>query len=82
VKVPSEGDGFTHVIHPGPAHLVRIVQWDEGTSQIYHPSSQVLANLKPPQTVGRLLRSNTLWTQALPSTTGAEADFFKADLLP
>jgi predicted ATPase len=61
---------------------IRIVQWDEGTSQIYHMSSQVLANLKPPQTVGRLLRSNALWTQALPSTTGAEADFFKADLLP
>jgi predicted ATPase len=61
---------------------IRIVQWDEGTSQIYHMSSQVLANLKPPQTVGRLLRSNALWTQDLPSTTGAEADFFKADLLP
>ena len=61
---------------------IRIVQWDEGTSQIYHMSSQVLANLKSPQTVGRLLRSNALWTQALPSTTGAEADFFKADLLP
>ena len=30
-------------------------------------------------TVGRLLRSNALWTEDMPSTTGAEADFFEVD---
>jgi predicted ATPase len=57
---------------------IRIVEWSEGTSRIYHLSHQVLAKLKPPQTVGRLLRSNALWTEAEPTATGAEADFFKA----
>ena len=51
------------------------VQWNEGASRIYHLSDQVLANLKPPQTVGRLLRSNALWTEEQPSICGA--DFFK-----
>lgn len=64
--------------HPtATADRIRIVQWDEGTSEIFHLSSEIVANLKPPQTVGRLLRSNALWTEAEPSTTGAEAEFFK-----
>jgi hypothetical protein len=37
----------------------------------------VLANLKPPETVGRLLRSNALWPEDRPSTIGDEADFFE-----
>jgi predicted ATPase len=56
---------------------VRIVQWNEGNSRIYHLSEHVLSHLKPPQTVGRLLRSNALWTEQQPSICGAEADFFK-----
>ena len=28
-------------------------------------------------TVGRLLRSNALWTEDEPAITGAEADFFE-----
>ncbi|MGO9470859.1 MAG: AAA family ATPase [Isosphaeraceae bacterium] len=64
--------------HPSAkGERIRIVQWDEGTSNIYSLSKEVLSNLKPPQTVGRLLRSNALWTEGNPSTTGAEADFFK-----
>jgi hypothetical protein len=49
----------------------RVVQWNKGTSQIYSLSREVLADLKPPLTVGRLLRSNALWTEAQPSTTKA-----------
>jgi predicted ATPase len=60
------------------ADRIRIVQWNEGTSEIFHLSGEILANLRPPQTVGRLLRSNALWTEAEPSTSGAEADFFRA----
>jgi predicted ATPase len=56
---------------------IRIVQWNEGTSGIYCLSEQVLASLQPPQTVGRLLRSNALWTDAEPAIVGAESDFFK-----
>jgi predicted ATPase len=56
---------------------IRIIQWHEGTSQIYTLGQRVLDNLKPPLTVGELLRSNALWTAAEPSTTGAEDDFFK-----
>ncbi|MGP0067119.1 MAG: AAA family ATPase [Isosphaeraceae bacterium] len=56
---------------------IRVIQWNEGTSQIYTLGQRVLDNLKPPLTVGRLLRSNALWTASEPSTTGTEDDFFK-----
>ncbi len=56
---------------------IRIVQWNEGTSRIFPLSGEVLAKLRPPMTVGRLLRSNALWTEDEPATTGAEADFFE-----
>lgn len=56
---------------------IRIVQWNEGTSHLYHLSREIRDNLKAPQTVGRLLRSNSLWTEDGPSVIGAEADFFK-----
>ena len=56
---------------------IRVIQWNDGTSQIYDLSENVQANLKPPLTVGHLLRSNALWTAAEPSTTGTEEDFFK-----
>jgi predicted ATPase len=56
---------------------IRIVQWNEGSSRICQLSKEVMAGLRPPMTVGRLLRSNALWTEDEPSTTGAEADFFE-----
>ncbi len=56
---------------------IRVIQWDHGTSQIYNLSENVRANLKPPLTVGQLLRSNALWTAAEPSITGTEEDFFE-----
>jgi predicted ATPase len=65
--------------HPvAKGERIRIVQWDQGASNIYHLSDQVLRGLKPPQNVGRLLRSNALWTEASPSTIGLEPeiDFF------
>lgn len=64
--------------HPSATpERIQVVQWDKGTSRIYRLSDEVINSLKPPQTVGRLLRSNALWTADEPSTTGAEADFFK-----
>jgi len=55
---------------------IRIVQWNEGTSHIYPLSGEILAKLRPPMTVGRLLRSNAIWTEDEPVTAGAEADSF------
>ena len=56
---------------------IRVIQWNEGKSRIYHLSENVRTNLEPPLTVGQLLRSNALWTEEEPSVIGAEADFFK-----
>jgi hypothetical protein len=55
---------------------IRVIQWDNGTSQIYSLGQRVLDDLEPPMNVGRLLRSNALWTAPDPSTTGSEDDFF------
>jgi predicted ATPase len=65
--------------HPtATGERIRIVQWNEGTSRIHHLSEDVLSNLKPPQTVGRLLRSNALWTEEAPSEPLAESNLFDA----
>jgi predicted ATPase len=64
--------------HPSAnGERIRVVQWDKGTSHIYTLSDKVLAKLKPPMTVGMLLRSNALWTVEEPSVNGSEDDFFK-----
>ena len=85
--IDSASEGFPIVVsthspeilsHPTAiGDRIRIVQWNEGTSRIYPLSGEVLAKLRPPMTVGRLLRSNALWTEDEPATTGAEADFFE-----
>jgi predicted ATPase len=63
--------------HPvAEGERIRIVQWEQGASKIYRLSEQVLEGLRPPQNVGRLLRSNALWTEDLPSITPPEMDFF------
>jgi hypothetical protein len=63
--------------HPvAKGERIRIVQWEQGACKIYHLSEQVLEGLRRPQNVGRLLRSNALWTEALPSITGPELCFF------
>jgi predicted ATPase len=56
---------------------IRVIQWNQGQSRIYHLSENVRTNLEPPLTVGQLLRSNALWTEEAPSTIGAEPEFFK-----
>lgn len=56
---------------------IRIVQWNKGTGHIYPLRGEVLVKLRPPMTVGRLLRSIALWTEDEPATTDAEADFFE-----
>ncbi len=64
--------------HPAArGERIRVIQWTAGESRIYHLGEKVRADLKPPLTVGQLLRSNALWTEEEPSTIGAEADFFK-----
>jgi predicted ATPase len=64
--------------HPSArADRIRVIQWENGASQTFHLSESVKQDLKPPQTVGRLLRSNALWTADEPSISGPEADFFK-----
>jgi predicted ATPase len=55
---------------------IRVVQWDRGMSQVHHLGEETLKSLKPPLDVGRLLRSNALWTDEQPSTTGEQDDFF------
>lgn len=52
---------------------VRVVEWEGGSSHIYRLSRSVLKALKPPETVGRLLRSNALWHDTVPS----EGDLFE-----
>ncbi len=56
---------------------IRVIQWQGGESRIFRLSENVRANLKPPLTVGQLLRSNALWTDEEPSTAGSEDDFFQ-----
>jgi hypothetical protein len=64
--------------HPtAKSERVRVIQWDEGRSCIYQLRDTVREDLRPPLTVGRLLRANALWTDDEPSTTGGEDDFFK-----
>lgn len=85
--IDSASEGFPIVVsthnpeilnHPTAiGDRIRIVQWNEGTSHIYPLSGEVLAKPRPPMTVGRLLRSNALWTEDEPAITGAEADFFE-----
>ena len=58
---------------------IRVVEWTKGVSQVHHLGSRVIEHLNPPTTVGDLLRSNALWTERDPSTTGEEEDFFKVD---
>ncbi len=63
--------------HPvARAERIRVVQRIDGASRIFDLSDNVRASLKPPLTVGQLLRSNALWTEAEPATTGSEDDFF------
>jgi predicted ATPase len=64
--------------HPAArGERIRVIQWDEGQSRIYHLSDNVRADLEPPLTVGQLLRANALWTDDEPSTTGGEDDIFR-----
>lgn len=49
---------------------IRVLDWSDGTSKLFELSSNVIAYLNPPQTVGKLLRSNALWTQDRPATVG------------
>jgi predicted ATPase len=56
---------------------IRVVQWDEGTSRLFRLSDTIISDLKPPQSVGRLLRSNALWTDKVPLAFAPNADIFQ-----
>lgn len=64
--------------HPAvTAENVRIVDWQEDQSSVFHVGEGARALLKPPETVGRLLRSNALWTEDAPTTVAD--DLFKVN---
>jgi predicted ATPase len=48
------------------AENVRIVDWQGDRSEIYKVNEETKDLLEPPESVGRLLRSNSLWTQEDP----------------
>lgn len=63
--------------HPSArGERIRVVEWSGGESRLFHLGEKVLKELKPPMNVGRLLRSNALWTAEEPSTTASLGDFF------
>ncbi len=48
--------------HPvATGERIRILQWEDGVSRIYHLSEETIDSLEPPLDVGMLLRSNALW---------------------
>lgn len=49
---------------------VRIVEWSDGTSKIFELAQKVVHSIQPPNSVGKLLRSNALWTEGEPATVG------------
>lgn len=49
---------------------VRVVDWQNDRSLIFHVGREVREQLRPPETVGRLLRSNALWPEDNPTTVG------------
>lgn len=64
--------------HPAArAERIRVLQWNNGESCIYHLGKGVREDMKPPMTVGHLLRANALWTEEEPSMVGGEDAFFK-----
>lgn len=59
------------------AQNVRIVDWQDDRSFVFHVGEGARDLLKPPETVGRLLRSNALWTEDAPMTV--KNDIFEVD---
>lgn len=47
---------------------VRVVEWRDGFSQIYHLNPETQSSINDIDTVGWMLRSNTLWTGPSPET--------------
>lgn len=56
------------------AQNVRIVDWQDDRSFVFHLGEGARELLIPPESVGRLLRSNALWTEDQPKTV--EGDIF------
>lgn len=63
--------------HPSvTADRVRVVEWREGTSQIFPLSPGAREMSQPPRSVGKLLRTNALFTAE--GSDRVEGDFFTA----
>jgi predicted ATPase len=63
--------------HPAvSASNVRVLEWRDGVSAIYLVAASIRKDLRPPETVGSLLRTNALWPAEHPCTIGD--DFFEA----
>jgi len=54
---------------------VRVLDWQEGVSKLFCLNKEVQEALVPPENVGRLLRSNALWTEDMPLVNDPEAFF-------
>ena len=54
------------------AENVRIVDWQDDRSFVFHVGEGARELLVPPETVGRLLRSNALWTEEQPKTVAGD----------
>ena len=57
------------------ADQVRILEWRNGASKVFEVAETVEELLKPPETVGSLLRSNALWPSDDPCTVGNDSFF-------
>ena len=49
-----------------------IVDWQDDRSFVFHVGEGARELLVPPETVGRLLRSNALWTEEQPKTVAGD----------
>jgi predicted ATPase len=62
--------------HPSvTAGSVRVVEWRDGRSEVFRLSPEAEALSRPPRSVGRLLRTNALFTAEAPERVGG--DFFE-----
>ncbi|HVC94154.1 MAG TPA: AAA family ATPase [Pirellulales bacterium] len=58
-------DALSH--HSVTGRNLRIVDWHDGQSHLFLPGSGTIDLLRPPESVGRLMRSNGLWPAENPS---------------
>lgn len=58
---------------------VQIVDWQDDRSQLFRINQETKEAIKPPETVGRLLRSNALWQQENPEVVDRDINEVQLD---